>query len=156
MFYCEPHFGLEKRWLAVAIAISALASPGHGFASDAAAGLATGPGPVAVRAAGYQPDWTFAVDPQGRLSFAEDRGSSLVLTAAPVVGEPARPGGMIYGARTGAQEIVAEIAAVGCTDARSGKRLTHHVTIHFQGREYRGCGEAVGVPARQTVRAEGR
>jgi hypothetical protein len=90
------------------------------------------------------------------MSFAEDRGGSLVLTSAPVVGEPARPGGMIYGARTGAQEIVAEIATVGCTDARSGKRLTHHVTIHFQGREYRGCGEAVGVPARQTVLAEER
>jgi uncharacterized membrane protein len=103
---------------------------------------------VDIRAAGYTPDWTFALDREGRMSFESERAQPVVVLTTPVSGSPALSGGMIYGARTEAEELVAEVATTGCTDARSGERLTHYVTIRLNGQEYHGCGKATGVPAR--------
>jgi len=103
---------------------------------------------VDIRAAGHTPDWTFALDREGRMSFEAERAQPVIVLTAPVSGPPAVSGGMIYGARTEAQELVAEVATTGCTDAKSGERLTHYVTIRLNGQEYHGCGKATGVPVR--------
>lgn len=103
---------------------------------------------VDVRAVGHTPDWTFELDRAGKMSFATDRADPVVLTTAPLPTDPPGAGGVIYGVRNEAQELIAEIASAGCTDAKSGQLLTHYVTIRLNGQEYRGCGTASGIPIR--------
>lgn len=98
-----------------------------------------------IRAAGYEPDWTFRLDHEGRLNFSAGRMHSLVLTGAPAPGGVGSPGGVVYGTQTAADQLVAEVATGSCTDGRSGERLTHRVTIRYRGAEYRGCGTLVEV-----------
>jgi uncharacterized membrane protein len=98
-----------------------------------------------IRAAGYEPDWTFRLDHEGRLNFSAGRMHSLALIGAPAAGGVGTPGGVVYGTQTDADQLVAEVATGSCTDGRSGERLTHRVTIRYRGAEYRGCGTLVEV-----------
>jgi uncharacterized membrane protein len=101
-----------------------------------------------IRAAGYQPDWTFRLDGEGRLSFSVDRMQSVVLRTAPAPGGVDHPGGLVLGTQSDAGGLVAEVASASCTDGKSGERLTHRVTIRYRGTEYRGCGTLIEVPLR--------
>jgi uncharacterized membrane protein len=103
---------------------------------------------IDIRAAGYEPDWTFRLDAQGRLSFSAERMQSVVLMSAPAAGGTATPGGLVYGTQSDADQLIAEVATASCTDAKSGERLAHRVTIRYRGTEYRGCGTIVEVPLR--------
>jgi len=115
---------------------------------ETAAASAPVPVVIDIRAAGYEPDWTFRLDHEGRLSFSAGQVHSLRLTGAPAAGAVGKPGGLVYGAQSETDQFVAEVATASCTDGRSGERLTHRVTIRFKGAEYRGCGTLVEVPRR--------
>jgi uncharacterized membrane protein len=101
-----------------------------------------------IRAAGHEPEWTFRLDPEGRVSFSAERMHSLVLMSAPAAGGAGNPGGLVYGTQNEADQLIAEVASGICTDGKSGERLTHRVTIRYRGAEYRGCGTLVEVPRR--------
>jgi uncharacterized membrane protein len=103
---------------------------------------------IDIRAGGYQPDWTFRLDGEGHLSFSAERMHSVVLRTIPAPGGIDHPGGLVYGAQTDTDRLVAEVASASCTDGKSGERLTHRVTIRYRGSEYRGCGTLVEVPRR--------
>jgi uncharacterized membrane protein len=103
---------------------------------------------IEIRAAGHEPDWTFRLDPEGRMTFAAERVNLLVLMSAPAAGGTGNPGGLVYGTQSDADQLIAEVASGSCTDDKSGERFTHRVTIRYRGSEYRGCGTLLEVPLR--------
>ena len=114
----------------------------------AAASPAMEPQPDAVppsidfRAAGYEPAWLFELEQRGGIRFVADGRTTVVPPVREFVGNVAH-GGIIYGARTDTQELLAEIVQLSCADAVSGERLSHTVTIRLDGHEYHGCGRRV-------------
>ena len=98
--------------------------------------------PIATefRAVGYDPLWLLEVDGRGVVRFSVDGENADVQLSAKGLILGTRSSGVVYGSRTDAHELLAEIAEVTCLDAVSGSHLTHTVTIRLDAREYRGCG----------------
>lgn len=97
---------------------------------------------IDFRAAGYDPAWLFELEGRGGIRFVADGRTTVVPAVREFAVSPAQ-GGIIYGTRTGSQELLAEIVQLSCADAVSGERLSHTVTIRLDGREYHGCGRRV-------------
>ena len=97
---------------------------------------------VDFRAVGYGPPWLFEVDGRGNVRFMVEGAGPIVHSSATDLGLSTRSSGVIYGALTETQQLLAEILEIPCLDALSGEHLTHTVTIRLNGREYRGCGRS--------------
>ena len=125
------------------LAIAALLSLGF-----AAAPSAMEPQPelaqpgIDFRAAGSDPSWLFELQRAGSVRFVAE-GHTIVVSAARDFFVSAAHRGVIYGAHSDTRELVADIVEIACSDAISGERLTHTVTIRLNGREYHGCGRRV-------------
>ena len=97
---------------------------------------------IAFRAAGSDPSWLFELQRAGSVRFVAE-GHTIVVSAARDFIVSAAHRGVIYGAHSDTRELVADIVEIACSDAISGERLTHTVTIRLDGREYHGCGRRV-------------
>ena len=125
------------------LVVGALLSLGFAAASHAteAQPEAAPPG-IDFRAAGYNPTWLFELVRPGGIRFVAEGRTTVVSPARDFIVSAAHRG-VIYGAHSDTRELVADIVEIACSDAISGERLSHTVTIRLDGREYQGCGRRV-------------
>jgi uncharacterized membrane protein len=104
------------------------------------------PSTIDFRAAGYEPPWFFELERPGGIRFSTEGRTTVVLPARDFTVSAAQRG-VIYGTRSDAHELVAEIVEMSCSDSISGERLSHTVTIRLDSIEYHGCGRRLGEAA---------
>jgi putative lipoprotein len=96
---------------------------------------------VDFRAVGQEPGWVLEIRHDGNMLMEADYGSRRVLLDTP---EPDMlDDGERFEATDGEHRMSVEIHYAHCNDAMSGAVYSSRVTVILDGREYRGCGEAL-------------
>jgi putative lipoprotein len=96
---------------------------------------------VSLRAKGSEPNWTLDIDKGRWLRFVGDAaGASAYLPAQTSTIEGIKT---VYRAKSTAHEMLVIVERSKCSDAAGGKNTDAKVTVTVDGREYRGCGQAV-------------
>lgn len=96
---------------------------------------------VSLRAKGGEPNWSLEIDKGRWLRFVGDAaGESAYLPAHASTIKGTRTE---YRAKSTTHEMLVVVERATCTDAASRKNADAKVTVTVDGREYRGCGQAV-------------
>lgn len=112
------------------------APPGEGAAKDpwdvsARAGYA-------FRGVGQEPGWTVEVAPGREIRAVLDYGARTIVAPAAA---PVREGTRVeHRGNAAGGEVRVAVEAAPCSDAMSGERMTHRVTLWLEGRTLHGCG----------------
>ncbi len=96
---------------------------------------------IEFRATGNEPGWNLEIEQGRRIAFITDYGKTKIYTPIPqpmVSGRQAT-----YQARTQAHELTVIIERGSCRDTMSGETFEAFVTVRLDGREHRGCGQAL-------------
>ncbi len=96
---------------------------------------------VDFRAVGQEPGWTLEIRHDRNMLMEADYGTRRVLLPTPFP-EPTDEGER-YVAEDENHSMTVDIQLDHCTDSMSGAAFSNTVTVLLDGREYRGCGEAL-------------
>ncbi len=96
---------------------------------------------VSFRAVGQEPGWVLEIQPERNMLMVADYGSRRVLLPTPEV--ELLDGRERYDASDERNSLLVEIELHHCFDSMSGEAYSNRVSVTLNGREYRGCGEAL-------------
>ena len=96
------------------------------------------------RAIGQEPGWSLEIHHDGNMLLIADYGTRRILLPTPEP-EPTEEGER-YVVENEAHRLEVNISLDHCTDSMSGAAFSNTVTLVLDGREYRGCGEALDQP----------
>lgn len=96
---------------------------------------------IEFRALGNEPGWHLEIEKGRRIVFVTDYGKTKTYTPVP---QPTVSGGRAtYRIRTEAHDLTVLIERRICRDTMSGEAFEAFVMVRLDGREYRGCGQAL-------------
>ncbi len=96
---------------------------------------------VSFRAVGQEPGWVLEIQPERNMLMVADYGSRRVLLPTPEV--ELLDGLERYESQDERHHMVVEIELHHCYDSMSGEAYSNRVRVDLNGREYRGCGDAL-------------
>lgn len=96
---------------------------------------------VNFRAVGQEPGWVLEIQAERNMLMMADYGSRRVLLPTPEV--ELLDGRERYEASDERHSMVVEIELHHCFDTMSGQAYSNRVRVQLNGREYRGCGDAL-------------
>jgi putative lipoprotein len=101
---------------------------------------------VDFRTTGNEPGWYLEISEGERILLVADYGERRVVTPAPAPEVDPRTSRTRYVVRTEAHALTIVLEPGPCRDSMSGVEFPTRVSVTLDGREYRGCGRALGAP----------